>query len=200
MSDIKMKVLTEKSKESILSEDWKAWGRLCREADDTLLPAQRYDELLQFYEAGFKLVATGDQFQSIISYDYTVYANEFAGAFAKALAQARQDAEVQAIYYEYTEDESNFFLCNTFDEDDEFWAADFGKDGVVFGPSVARYKELDLDEDDWGEPASMLKNLYINACLLVNAFRQIDQVGNIEYPFGFAEHDGTITLRMPDDF
>jgi hypothetical protein len=118
-----------------------------------------------------------------------------------ALEKCKEHDEIKAIYFEYYFDgedcsEGNFFLCDSYDPVDAGWAAEFLPDDVIEGGSV-----LDLllfDEDiEWSNFERHVGNALGFASLLAQLGEVIDEIGEVEFPVGFAEHDGGIIYILP---
>ena len=175
-----------------------AYRALCSQVDNYCLDKKDFIGLLEFYESGLREYASDAEFNRIKIKNIDQFAKEFAEALQRALAKARQNSAVQALYFEYFFDggdasDGNFFLCESFDEDDDEWACNFSRDGVVLGPSVLPYMNFD-PEFTLSNELRMLGELYVDANLLITALVEIEKLNGIEYPFGFAQHDSPIVI------
>jgi hypothetical protein len=177
------------------------WGLLCRDVESSAIERHDLDGLVSFHEASLTAVATPEQFHHIRVKNIERFGDGFADCLSRALVKARANPAIQALYFEYFYDggdasDGNIFLCESFDPDDENWAANFGRDGVVPGPSVLPWMHFD-PEIELPEPLRTVAMMYVDANLLVACLREIDALGGIEYPFGFAQHDAPVTLCDP---
>lgn len=182
----------------LVADAMREWGLLCRDVESAALAGKDFDALLRFHGAGLAAVATAEQAERIRVNDIERFRQGFARCLAEGLERARGDPRIKALYFEYFYDggdasDGNLFLCESFDPEDDAWAADFGRDGVVLGPSVLPWMHFD-PECELLQSTRTVADIYVDANLLVACLREIESIGGIEYPFGFAQHDAPVTV------
>lgn len=178
------------------------WGLLCRDVETAALAGKEFDAAVKFHTACLTAVAGQEQVERICVKNIERFEQEFARCLREGLEKARRDDRIKALYFEYFYDggdasTGNLFLCESFDPDDDGWAADFGRAGVVLGPSILPWMHFDPDFD-LPAPLRTVAEMYVDANLLAACLREIDALGGIEYPFGFARHDAPVTLYNPE--
>lgn len=174
------------------------WGLLCCDVESATLADKDFDGLLRFHEANLRAVATAEQAERIRVKDIERFRQGFARCLIEGLERARRDQRIQALYFEYFYDggdasDGNLFLCESFDPEDDGWAANFGRDGVVLGLSVLPWMHFD-PERELSQSTRTVADMYVDANLLVACLREIESIGGIDYPFGFAQHDAPVTV------
>ncbi len=156
--------------------------------------------LIQCYETVLQQILTKSQLRKITQINYEPFSLEFSMALNKALDLAGKNIEIKSIYFEYHDDESAIFLCQSFDPDDEDvqWATDIapGKEGVIEVGSVRKLfpsgLKIVLPE------AGKLVHDYLHVKLLNACLEKIKSIADIAYPIGIANHDdGRTECIMP---
>ena len=192
----------ESARKFLTGGDWRQWGELCRDRESAMIETRDFDGFLRFHDAGLRFATTPEQFEQIQIRDIGRFRKGFGRCLSRGLKKARSQAAIRALYFEYFYDggdasDGNLFLCQAFDVDDEEWAAEFAEDGVIPGPSILPWLHYD-PELEFPEDVRKVADVYVDAHLLVACLREIEAMGGIEYPFGFARHDGPIALKLPD--
>ena len=183
----------------LAQKQWHEYELLCREVEERCLMAKDFAGLMAFHEAGLKQLASAEEFEKIRVEDLAKYQADFSKGLNEALAKARTNPAVKAIYFEYFYDggdasDGNFFLCESFDDEDDDWASDFaGEEGLVPGFSILPYMDFDPD-GDMDDDVTTKGYQYVDACLLAASLEVIEARGGITYPFGFAQHDWPVTI------
>jgi hypothetical protein len=157
--------------------------------------------LIKFYE---ELAASGlDQgkLSEVRIENIADFQSGLATALQTTLSKLSAMPQVKGIYFEYyyDGDESctgNIFLCEEYSDEDDFWAAEFGADGLVEGPNVSPYYDFDPDFD-WDPYLRYIAEEYVNGRLLAAALEEWKKCGIAGLPFGFANHDHDSMVRAP---
>ena len=128
---------------------------------------------------------------------------ELQSPLAAAVAQANARPEIKAVYFEYCFDggegsSSDFFLCRSYDREDDAWASHFSMStDVVKGPSVRKLMDYDPDFEVSYEEETVVEAFYFSH-LLAAVGRPLERLSSpLTRPFGFSQHDISIVHVSP---
>lgn len=152
--------------------------------------------LLQSYESILQQLLTKPQFKKITQINYDLFIQKFSKALDKALVSSHKTPAIKAIYFEYHENESTLFLCQSFDQNDTDaqWAADIapGKSSVIHVGSVSKLFP-ELQKIPLPEITYLIQD-YLHLKLLSACLEKSPLNTGMDYPFGFANHDDGQTI------
>lgn len=188
-------------RKAVNEKDWNTVSLINKNVKQVLANNGKPDEIVSFFEHALNEVATSETYKKVRINDLSLFEESLRKVFKQGLDRAFSDASITALYFEYFFDggdacEGTLFLCSAYSEDDDYWAAEFGSDGDIRGPSVFDYLNYDPGLDF--EPVlSEVAEAYADATLMASCIRILNELGvSNSYPFGFAKHDAPI-VRIP---
>lgn len=148
--------------------------------------------LRKFYLETLALVGDSSFVNEVIIKDSQSFEVELNISWNQVIERLNIENKIKSIYFEYLYDGADdgvgdFFLCNSFDQNNDDWASDFDSNDIIAGATISRF--FDYDQDfTWSPFLRTVAEFYTNAELL-SVFGGI--IGNHanRLPVGFARHD-----------
>jgi hypothetical protein len=181
------------------SKDWDVFNDLEREINQSFAAKKDWFGLEAFYTEALMSTVAPKIAQLVKAKDFTPFQTAVEDVFKIASKRVAQNPGIKAVYFEYFYDggdscTGNAFLCTEFDENDDFWAAEFeGDDAFIDGPSVFEYFNFDSDID-FESATDHLVRSYINSFLLAAWGRAFEKQVALRLPGGFAQHDHPVIV------
>lgn len=177
-------------------KDWEKLPELQIKINQAFIDNDDTDGLEDYYQRAISLCFDKHWREKIIIKNISKFETEISRLNSKVKCKIEENNEVKAVYLEYFYDggdccEGNIFLCNSYTEDDDYWASELTDDGFIQGPKVNEYLDFDPDFELDGEQ-EIIANFYTDAMLLSASVRAWKNSGIQGYPFGFAQHDNPI--------
>lgn len=184
------------------TSDWEALAGLRKSTNQRYVSGLDHAGLVSFYE---EVLASGldeSKASQVRIEDIGPFRSGVAHAFQAAASRLATMPQVKAVYFEYFFDggdscTGNLFLCEQYSDADDYWGAEFGRDGMVKGPDVSPYFAFDR-ELEWELFPRYVAEEYVNGRLLAAVLDEWTKSGISGLPLGFANHDHEI-VRAPVD-
>ncbi|MCB1212047.1 MAG: hypothetical protein KDK97_22180 [Verrucomicrobiales bacterium] len=158
---------------------------LTREINQEFAESHDWNGMDAFYREAIQQAVAPERYSQILETTFSDFQDSLQTALQEAWDNAKNNPEVVAIYYEYEQGFSSFFLCTTYDEDDG-WICDHVE--TVDGPD---YQDPAFDEE-----MEMLDE--VPACYTVDAYSEAQTVSalgraaqrvSMDFPLACAMHD-----------
>lgn len=180
--------------DAVRAGDWDAVSSLRKQTNQRFAGAGDASGLRAFYLEALQSLDP-ETSGPLLSADDAGFQAAIRPAIASVKERVSADPRIQGVYFEYycdgTEDESNagnFFLCETYSETDDGWAADFGEDGFIKGALLPQYFFFD-GEFEWDDVPRAIAEEAANGRLLAALLEEWKLAGIPGTPLGFANHD-----------
>lgn len=186
---------------AIRSDDFEALSDAHNSMVEELSKAKRFDDIITIATMVLKNGVDALAYERIKLDNIVTFESDFTKLWGKGIRAALDNPEVKAIYFEYFYDggdasDGNLFLCESFDVDDDGWASDFGRDGVILGMSILPCMDYDPDFD-LDDEVRTIGDYYVDTLLYATCLKVICHSGETAYPFGFAMHDNPVMTYIP---
>jgi len=183
-------------KASIERSNWEEIAKLQWDTNQQFCDARDVAGLRDFY-AQLIAISLDDMKQYALNETkIDVFQAEIALCLSRVKAVLPTLPDAKGVYFEYFFDggdasTGNFFICDEYSDEDDYWGAEFSKQGFIEGPKILKYFQFDADPE-WDSLSRLVGSSYADGMLLSACIAEWINSDIKSVPLGFANHDSSM--------